>query len=336
MKLGYKGIVVGAMAIVVLLVGTMDAVAQLPILTRELQLQPAGAGNTTSITKASNDGGLVITNIPLTATLADENVLVIGPSSNVVTRMAMSTITQGTAWGLSGNTGINGATNYLGTTDNQPLVIKTFGAERMRIASSGLVGIGENDPGNMLHVTGTTTGQGITIENTAGAATLRMSNNANEQYTITQTGGASSKLEFAGATTVIAVSEAGLDLSEPLRVNTNTGFDAGDAGDVLISAGSTNPPQWQSLSAAIGIRAVGRAQTGPTAGSPSPANTVEVTGVTDLGANDAIIVTIEGSNSVVVPAVTARTAGANGSFTITFSGTYTGYVNYMVIGQVTP
>ena len=330
MKLGYKCIVVGAMVAVVVLSGTTDAVAQLPILTRELQLQPAGAGNTTSITKASNDGGLVITNIPLTATLADENVLVIGPSSNVVTRMAMSTITQGTAWGLSGNTGTNGTSNYLGTTDNQPLVIKTFGAERMRIASSGLVGIGENDPGNILHVTGTTTGQGITIENTAGAATLRLSNNATEQYTITQTGGAASKLEFAGTATVMDISAAGLAVHKPLLMGTDAGAD----GNVLVSKGNSATPQWQSLNQAIGIRAVGRVQTGSVPGPPTPASSITVTGVTALTATDAIIVTIEGADSVVVPAVTSRTAGVG--FTITFSGTYTGHVNYMVIGQVTP
>ena len=313
-------------------VGATEVRAQLPILTRELQLQPAGAGNVTSITKAVNDGGLVVTNLPVTATLAspaDQNVLVIGPSSNIVTQMALSTITQGTAWGLSGNTGINGTTQFLGTTDNQPLVIKTFGAERMRVASSGLVGIGENDPGNMLHVTGATSGQGITIENTQGAATLRLSNNANEQYTITQTGGANSVLEIGGASTVATVSAAGLAVKRPLLMDADPGAD----GEVLVSKGNNATPQWQSLSEAIGIRLVGRVQTGPVPGPPTPATEITVTDVPNLGANDAIIVTIEGSNSVVVPAITARTAGALGSFTITFSGSYTGHVNYMVIGQ---
>ena len=45
-------------------------------------------------------------------------------------------------WQLTGNNGINPNTNFLGTTDNQPLVIKTNGAERMRFTNNGDVGIG--------------------------------------------------------------------------------------------------------------------------------------------------------------------------------------------------
>ena len=37
------------------------------------------------------------------------------------------------SWDLSGNSGTNPASNFLGTTDNQPLVIRTNGAEAMRI-----------------------------------------------------------------------------------------------------------------------------------------------------------------------------------------------------------
>jgi hypothetical protein len=207
--------------------------------------------------------------------------------------------------------------------------MRTDSVERMRIATTGFVGIGENAPGNVLHVTGGSSGQGLTIENTDGAATLRLSNNANEQYTITQTGGANSVLEIGGASTVATVSAAGLAVKRPLLMDA----DAGTDGDVLVSKGNNATPEWQSLSEAIGIRSVGRVQTGPVPGPPTPATEITVTDVPNLGANDAIIVTIEGSNSVVVPAITARTAGALGSFTITFSGSYTGHVNYMVIGQ---
>jgi Chaperone of endosialidase len=49
-------------------------------------------------------------------------------------------------WELTGNGGTNPANNFLGTTDNQPLAIRTNGQERMRIAPDGRVGIGMPNP----------------------------------------------------------------------------------------------------------------------------------------------------------------------------------------------
>jgi hypothetical protein len=41
------------------------------------------------------------------------------------------------AWEITGNSGTNPNDNFLGTTDNQPLVIRTNGAERLRVDASG-------------------------------------------------------------------------------------------------------------------------------------------------------------------------------------------------------
>jgi hypothetical protein len=49
-------------------------------------------------------------------------------------------------WALGGNTGTNGAINYIGTTDAQPLVFRTNAAEHMRITSGGNVGINNGAP----------------------------------------------------------------------------------------------------------------------------------------------------------------------------------------------
>ena len=50
-----------------------------------------------------------------------------------------------TTWDLAGNTG-NTAAAFLGTTDAQPLVLKTVSVERVRIDKDGNVGIGTSTP----------------------------------------------------------------------------------------------------------------------------------------------------------------------------------------------
>ncbi len=50
------------------------------------------------------------------------------------------------AWLLSGNSATNPGTNFLGTTDNQPLVVKTNGAEAVRVNTAGSLGIGSTTP----------------------------------------------------------------------------------------------------------------------------------------------------------------------------------------------
>ena len=55
-------------------------------------------------------------------------------------------------WITRGNAHTDPARNFLGTTDDQPLVIKTNGAEAMRVATDGNVGIGTDNPRAQLHV----------------------------------------------------------------------------------------------------------------------------------------------------------------------------------------
>ncbi len=56
------------------------------------------------------------------------------------------------AWLLGGNSGTNPASQFLGTTDNQPLVFRTNNLERMRMDAAGHLGIGTITPGATLHV----------------------------------------------------------------------------------------------------------------------------------------------------------------------------------------
>ena len=68
-------------------------------------------------------------------------------------------------WGLTGNAGTNPATNFIGTTDAQPLRFATGvgGLERMRITAAGNVGIGTATPGRNLDILGQTVNQGPAV-----------------------------------------------------------------------------------------------------------------------------------------------------------------------------
>lgn len=58
----------------------------------------------------------------------------------------------GGSWKLSGNGGTNPATNFVGTTDANPLIFRTNNVEKMRIIKSGKVGIGVINPTAKLNV----------------------------------------------------------------------------------------------------------------------------------------------------------------------------------------
>jgi hypothetical protein len=67
------------------------------------------------------------------------------------------------AWNLTGNTGTNPATDFIGTTDASDFAFRTGGTtsafERMRILSGGNIGIGTSTPNSDVHIrkVGTTT-----------------------------------------------------------------------------------------------------------------------------------------------------------------------------------
>jgi hypothetical protein len=71
------------------------------------------------------------------------------------------------AWALTGNSGTNPSVNSMGTTDNEPLVIKTNGQERVRIDTAGNVGIGTANPNYPLHLP---TGKALRVEGGKNAA----------------------------------------------------------------------------------------------------------------------------------------------------------------------
>ncbi len=58
-------------------------------------------------------------------------------------------------WNTTGNSGITPATNFLGTTDNQPLVMRTNNTEKLRVTGTGNIGIGTTTPATKVHIVDT-------------------------------------------------------------------------------------------------------------------------------------------------------------------------------------
>jgi hypothetical protein len=73
-------------------------------------------------------------------------------------------------WITTGNAGTNPPNEFLGTTDQQPLVVKVAGAEALRVDLGGNVGVGTTEPQTPLHVLGRISSGADS--STAGAITL--------------------------------------------------------------------------------------------------------------------------------------------------------------------
>ncbi len=70
----------------------------------------------------------------------------------------------GNDWHTNGNIGTAAGTNFLGTTDAVDFVVKTNNTERMRVLSTGNVGIGTLAPASSLHIVATATNTGFQLQ----------------------------------------------------------------------------------------------------------------------------------------------------------------------------
>ena len=77
--------------------------------------------------------------------------------------------TGGDYWSLLGNAATNPAVNFVGTSDNQPLAVRTNNVERVRVTSSGQVGIGLTNPADQLSVRNTGAGRAGFFQTDNGA-----------------------------------------------------------------------------------------------------------------------------------------------------------------------
>jgi hypothetical protein len=109
-----------------------------------------GINQSALVIKHESSGNPTVANRILTHTGADftitagaGGVLLIYDDIKARWRIVETPSGSGTAgWGLTGNAGTNPATQFIGTTDAQPLAFKTNNTERMNISNIGNVGIG--------------------------------------------------------------------------------------------------------------------------------------------------------------------------------------------------
>jgi hypothetical protein len=162
--------IAGALLLVIGIAATASAVAQLPVRTRDAQLISNNNTNYVSLRAVDGQTSNWVLTLPATegstgslltttvsGTTAAASWIAPGSSGQVLTITggvpAWSTPAAG--WLLTGNASTNPTLNFLGTTDAQPLVLRTNNTERMRILSTGEVGIGTSSPSTTLDISGT-------------------------------------------------------------------------------------------------------------------------------------------------------------------------------------
>ncbi|MBU3680118.1 MAG: hypothetical protein FGM32_11030, partial [Candidatus Kapabacteria bacterium] len=215
----YRTLIVGLAVIIAGLFGAgAPMMAQLPLMTRDFKLQIA-TGETITLSAPASTLGYSLT-LPTTRGLsgsllsADGNGVLVWTSPNAA------------VWTLLGNSGTSAATNFLGTTDAQPLVIRTNNIERLRVTNDGLFLIGSSTGTNTLDLTGTFGVTGLITG--IGGAVLSGSTSINTTGTASTTIGNTTS---ATAVTINTSTDGGLTLG---------GIPTGSASDDVLLLTSSN------------------------------------------------------------------------------------------------
>lgn len=117
-------------------------------------------------------------------------------------------------WSVNGNSGINSATNFLGTKDSVDLVIKANDSERMRIKAGGKIGIGTNTPATTLHINGQLTIDTVLSGNIATDSILVLSSADNRVKRVA----ASSLSQSVQKTELTVVSSGQINFNTPSSI----------------------------------------------------------------------------------------------------------------------
>ena len=166
-------------------------------------------------------------------------------------------------WELTGNS--ISAGSFVGTTNAQDLVVKTQNGERMRITSSGNVGVGDATPAALF-----TVGTGGLFRVEANGRTRAINGSATTPsysfYSATATGMFQPEQDHIAFSTgtgiervrITATGNVGIGITAPaqrLDVSGNVRFSEalmpagapGISGQILISRGTDNAPVWDSV-----------------------------------------------------------------------------------------
>jgi hypothetical protein len=112
--------------------------------------EPSGSGTNFSAFRAQPQGSDIIYTLP--ANLLSGGLLQTDGSGNLSWVGASGLNNH--AWTLIGNSGTNPSSHFIGTTDAQPLAIRTNNIQRIFITSGGDVGVGTSSPSHRLHSSG--------------------------------------------------------------------------------------------------------------------------------------------------------------------------------------
>ena len=107
---------------------------------------------TTTVNGVTGTGVNIINTNALSLTGSNLTSTINGVAS---TALDISPAVKANAWALVGNSGTTAGTNFVGTIDAVDFVTKTNNTERLRVVSTGNVGIGTTAPGSALDVKGT-------------------------------------------------------------------------------------------------------------------------------------------------------------------------------------
>ena len=100
-------------------------------------------GTPTNVSSFTNDAGYLTSFSEVDGSVTNElQVLSISNDTLYLSDGGFVKIPSANAWSLTGNTGTNPSTNFIGTKDANDLAFKTNNIEKMRISSLGKVGIG--------------------------------------------------------------------------------------------------------------------------------------------------------------------------------------------------
>jgi len=109
-------------------------------------------GNANNITIVVAAGGTIDGAASYILSKAGQSVTVFSDGAIWLIRDGSGERVAGDDWNILGNTGTTAGTNFIGTTDAVDFVTKTSGVERMRVLSSGNIGIGTTTPTYKLHI----------------------------------------------------------------------------------------------------------------------------------------------------------------------------------------